>query len=205
MPATHLALLLDQSGSMEPIKADTIGSYNQYLAEQRSAALPGDTWTLTLFNTDVHVRHAAIPVHGVPNLTPETYRPAGNTALLDAIVATVGATEARVGAAGRVLFVILTDGEENSSTHATRAEVTALLDRKQVEGNWTCVYLGANVEAFAEAGALGIHARNALQYVASGSGVAAAAASLAASTSAYRRMAARSSRSFFVPPQDAQP
>lgn len=202
MTATHIAVLLDQSGSMQSIKADTIGGYNQFLVEQKSAALAEDTFTLTVFSTECMVRHRAIPVRDVPSLTPETYRPAGNTALLDAITETIHAIQQRVDVADRVLFVIITDGEENSSRTATKASVKALIERKTAEGNWTFAYMGANVDAFHEAGGIGIQAGQTLSYAGTPQGTQNAWGTLSSASASYRSSGTRRSTSFFAEPKD---
>lgn len=154
--ATHIALVLDQSGSMEAVKGDTIGSYNAYLESQRSGP---DTalWTLTLFNSEqTEDRHTAMPIAEVPALTAETYRPNGWTPLYDAIGRTMARLEDQVQEGDRVLFVILTDGHENASTEYSHAAITAKIAEVEARGNWTVVYLGSTLDAVSIAANLGI-------------------------------------------------
>jgi ADP-ribose pyrophosphatase YjhB (NUDIX family) len=121
--------------------------------EQRSMALPGDTWTLVCFNTRSTVVLDAIPIADVPNLTPEVYRPLGGTALLDAIAD--AAQVVTPAADDRVLCVVQTDGEENSSRRTTLDDVRKLVEERERAGNWTFVFLGAGIDAFASGAHVG--------------------------------------------------
>jgi len=94
---TAIAVVLDASGSMSGITDDTIGSFNQFLAEQK--ALPGEAaFTLCVFNTDYRLVHDFQPLASVANLTNKTYRPMGGTALLDAMGTTIDSLGARLAA-----------------------------------------------------------------------------------------------------------
>jgi hypothetical protein len=157
---THICVVADQSGSMHPLRDDTIGSYNQYLAEQRSAALPGDTWTLVLFNTELAMPVRGWPVADVAELTPETYRPRGDTALLDAVARAVEAMDGTLGPGDRALVVVITDGKENASRTATKAGVRELIRAREATGAWTFAYIGADPSTYDEAVSLGIARQN---------------------------------------------
>jgi len=139
--------ILDRSGSMEACRDDTIGGFNAFLREQQAE---GGTLTLILFDHEYSVSYTNKPISDVEPLTINTFVPRGATALLDAIGKAIKNTQSNVPT-----VVILTDGQENSSQEYTKAHIKDLIEQKTKDG-WTFVYLGANQDAFAEAGQLGI-------------------------------------------------
>lgn len=141
-------LILDRSGSMEACLADTIGGFNAFLREQ---AVEGGTLSLVLFDHEYTLVYDKKPIGEVEPLTDKTFVPRGATALLDAIGKTIKAIEPN----RKPIVAILTDGQENSSHKFTKAHVRDLITERQDKG-WTFLYLGANQDAFAEAGAIGI-------------------------------------------------
>lgn len=140
--------LLDRSGSMEACWDDTIGGYNALVKEQSAF---GGTMTLVQFDHEYTVTYKQSPIGEVVPLTRETYKPRGSTALLDAIGRTIKTWESP----DAPTVIILTDGQENSSTKYTKAHIKDLIEAKTNDG-WTFMYLGANQDAFAEAGSMGI-------------------------------------------------
>lgn len=140
--------LLDCSGSMETCRDDTIGGFNAFVKDQ--VALDG-TLSLIQFDHEYLPMYDKKPIGEVEPLTLETFKPRGSTALLDAIGKTIKAIEPD----RKPTVIILTDGLENASNKFTKAHIKDLIDQKTAEG-WTFLYLGANHDAFAEAGALGI-------------------------------------------------
>ncbi len=135
-------VILDKSGSMGPKQADVIGGFNRFIEEQRKA--PGRArMIITHFNTEVTPPTPAVPVEEVLPLTTATYRPGGNTALFDAIAQTVGRADAEKRPDERVLCLIITDGEENSSQETTLEQVKAVISEREARGDWTFAYLGA--------------------------------------------------------------
>lgn len=143
---TLVNFLLDETGSMSSIWNDTIKGFNQYvdgLKEQGNNV----GMTLTLFNSSkVEVRFVDKPVAEVPHLNSETYRPNSGTPLYDAIGKTVAELEKK-SPEGAVLFVIMTDGEENSSIEYSKEDILKLINRKQKEG-WKFAYLGADADTW---------------------------------------------------------
>ncbi len=112
---------------MGPKQTDVIGGFNRFLAEQRQ--VPGRArMIITQFNTEVTPPTPAGPIEEVLPLTIDTYTPGGNTALFDAIVQTVGRADAEKRPDERVLCLIITDGEENSSRGHQRARGAGRLD-----------------------------------------------------------------------------
>lgn len=142
--------LLDRSGSMESCWYDTIGGYNSFLTSQKPL---GGTMSLIFFDHEYEKVYENKPIEEVENLTIDTYKPRGSTALLDAIGRCI--KECTVN---NPTVIILTDGLENTSHTYTNAHVKDLVTQKTKDG-WTFVYLGANQDAFAEGGKLGINPR----------------------------------------------
>lgn len=168
---TEIICVVDRSGSMGSIKGDAIGSFNIFLEQQKK--VPGEAvFSLTLFNTVYDVRHSGIPIKDVPALTDQTYVPGGLTALLDAVGKTideVGDRLAKTDEAARperVVFVILTDGQENSSREYKRDQVMQRIQHQTDVYKWEFVFLAAGKQAFTEAQSLGISLGNIVAYAA---------------------------------------
>lgn len=160
---TDITLVVDRSGSMQDIREDAEGGVNAFIEEQ--AREPGEALlTLVQFDTEYEFVHTGVPLGDVPK-----YRlvPRSMTALLDAVGRAINETDdrlARLDVAekpGLVLFVITTDGLENSSVEFTKSQVREMVKRKQEEHDWHFTFLGANQDAFEEAGGLGVHAMGA--------------------------------------------
>jgi len=146
---TLIVVILDQSGSMQAQKADIIGGYNCFVESQLAVTEDKARLVLIKFSTEVTVYHAAMEIENTPKLTSANFIPAGGTALYDAVAEGVRIAEATVMRDERVLVLIMTDGEENSSKKASGAEVKKLIAGKEALGNWTFTYIGQNPEAWA--------------------------------------------------------
>lgn len=167
--ATHIAVLLDRSGSMDSIKEETISGFNFFLNEQQKGGANANL-TLVQFDTQAtEVVHENAPIDSVPPLNADTYQPRGGTPLLDALGETIistGRTLAVIPETNRpdkVVFVIITDGEENSSHKYNKTQIKEMIEHQANVYKWQFIYLGANQDAFAEAGNMGIamaHAAN---------------------------------------------
>src|SRR5260370_41226881 len=126
--ATHIAVLLDRSGSMGVVQDETISGFNYFLKEQKAA---GDNATFTLVQFDsesTDVVHEARQVRDVPDLNQDTYQPRGSTPLLDALGQTINSTGRTLAAIPdtnrpyKVLFVVITDGRANASHKFTKSQ-----------------------------------------------------------------------------------
>jgi uncharacterized protein YegL len=166
---TELVFLLDRSGSMGGMESDTIGGFNSVLAKHRAA--PGRAFVSTvLFDHETLVLHDRVDIADVKPLTHNDYEVRGSTALLDAVAGSVRHIDQvqrymPVGyKAGHVIFVIVTDGYENASRHATRADVRKAIREHEAQG-WEFIFLGANIDAEEQAGELGIAGDRAVTYV----------------------------------------
>jgi uncharacterized protein YegL len=169
-----IGLVLDRSGSMQNVRSNVISAYNEFLQEQQRQ--PGKAlFSLVLFDTSFDQVHDLVPVGDVPELTDKTYEIRGMTALYDAIGHTVSTIDKSVAnmaiAPSRVVLVIYTDGQENSSRECTREQINALLEAKQNQDSpWDVVFLGANQDAFAEGAKIGTQYANTATYAASAAG-----------------------------------
>lgn len=180
---TDITLIFDRSGSMNKIRQATIDGFNEFIAEQRQ--LPGTvTLSLVQFSNRRKVSYTAAPIHEVPSLDREEYKPAGGTALLDAIAETIDETGRRLASLAErdlpsaVIVAIITDGKENSSRHFTYPQVVERIEHQGSVYNWNFVFLAADQDAIAEAARLSIHAGAALTFRKSARGSGAAFKSL---------------------------
>jgi len=172
---TELVFILDKSGSMSGLEADTIGGYNSMLAKQQ--AVEGECHiTTVLFDNNYELLHDRIDIKAVSPITEKEYQVGGSTALLDAI----GRTINKIGNAQRhtaddyraekVMFVIITDGEENSSREYSTEKVKAQIERQKAKYGWEFIFLGANIDAVQAAGRFGIAPERAVDYLADSEG-----------------------------------
>ncbi len=157
-------VILDKSGSMASKLNDVIEGFNAYVDGLAKEDQVDYLFSLTLFDTLVAYRHVAIPLSDVKKLNPKSYEPGGNTALNDAIGITVRKVDADRPHVDKVITVIMTDGEENSSREWTHDAVKALIEQKEKEGVWTFVFLGAAPDAWDQGRSYGISAANVAQY-----------------------------------------
>jgi hypothetical protein len=156
---TDITIVLDRSGSMMPIKKDTIGGFNEFIQKQRQ--VPGAcNISLVQFDHEYEALYSGKPVNDAPLLDDTTYVPRGFTALLDAVGRTIQNTIQRIGLMtekpAKVLFVVVTDGHENASKEINKAQLVKLIKEQTEVAKWEFVYLGATEDAFDEASRLGI-------------------------------------------------
>lgn len=166
---TEIICILDRSGSMGPIRDDSIGGFNTFLEEQKQ--IPGEALlTLVLFNEDYKVVYRSVPISEARPLTREDFVPGGSTALLDAIGKTIIATGERLAAMpedkrpGKVLVGILTDGEENASREFSRSKIFDTITHQRERYAWEFAFLAVGQDAFAEAGRIGISKAMTVQF-----------------------------------------
>ena len=171
---TELVFILDRSGSMGGLESDTIGGFNSTLEKQKQ--LEGEARVTTvLFDGEYEVLHDRIPVNEVRPLTDEDYYVRGCTALLDAVGRTIDRVVHAQKAskeeyrADKVMFVIITDGLENASREYSYNKVKTMIEARRELG-WEFMFLGANIDAAAEAERLGIARERAARYCADKAG-----------------------------------
>ena len=166
---TELVFILDRSGSMFGLEADTIGGFNSMIAKQRREA--GEALVSTvLFNGTTTVLHDRVPLTRIEPMTERQYQVGGCTALLDAIggaihhIGNVHKYAREEDLPERTLFVITTDGLENAS-HAYNADQLRQMIRRQKERyGWEFIFLGANIDAVETAAHIGIDRHRAVNY-----------------------------------------
>ena len=167
---TELVFILDRSGSMGGLEADTIGGYNAMLARQKQE--PGEAFVTTvLFDDRYELLHDRVPLQQVQPITDHDYYVRGCTALLDAMGRTILQVERQAEQADKVLFVITTDGMENASREFSVQRVRKMVEAHQKKG-WEFLFLGANIDAISTAGQFGIGADKAVNYHADHAGTA---------------------------------
>jgi hypothetical protein len=163
---TDITLVVDRSGSMAAIQDDAEGGVNAFIAEQKET--PGEALlTLVQFDTEYEFLHNGVPIREAGKYE---LHPRGATALLDAVGRAIVETGRRLATTpepdrpGLVIFVVVTDGQENSSREFTKSQIKEMIERQQEVYNWKFTFLGANQDAFAEAHDLGIQAAGAAAY-----------------------------------------
>ena len=168
----ELVLVLDKSGSMQGLESDTIGGFNSMIKKQKALDVPVRV-TAVLFNDKTDVLYESRSIHSVHALTEKEYEVGGTTALLDAVGSTILNVDQKgnVKKGTKVIFVIITDGMENASTEFTKTKVKQMISDKQEKYGWDFIYLGANIDAAEEAGAIGVKKANAVTYRNTESGV----------------------------------
>jgi hypothetical protein len=165
---TDFTVVLDRSGSMEACRAEAENGLNHLIEKQK--AEPGDAiFTLVQFDTEYEFVHKGVPIREVPRCE---LVPRGMTALLDAVGRSIAEAGERLKTMpeserpGLVVFVIVTDGAENSSHEFTHSQIKQMIEHQQSVYGWKFVFLGANQDAFAEARSLGILAMGTSNFVA---------------------------------------
>jgi uncharacterized protein YegL len=166
--ATEIVFVLDRSGSMNTIRNDVIHGMNAFIQDQRAVSEQCYV-SMFQFDHDIDTIYQGTNLNETPLLNSETYVPRGNTRLLDAIGFAIKMTEARLSATPeglrpRILFVIQTDGEENSSREYTLEQIKSLVTQKQNVDRWNFVFLGADIDAVKTGTGLGFMQCNSVTY-----------------------------------------
>lgn len=188
---TELVFILDKSGSMAGLERDTIGGFNAMLDKQKAQA--GECRiTTVLFDNRYELLHDRTEIRAVRPITAREYRVGGSTALLDALgktihkIATAQKNTSEPFRAKRVMFVIITDGEENASREYAAKEVKEAIRRQKSRYGWEFIFLGANIDAVETAGRFGIDAGRAANYVPDSQGTALNFRAMSETVSAFR-------------------
>lgn len=195
--------VLDKSGSMEAIRDATISGFNEFKNDQ--AAEDGDAFfTLTLFDTNFDTVCEAIPMREVSDLDLVTYQPDGMTALYDAIGHTMRITDDFVATnkPDQVLFVIMTDGAENSSHEFSRHGIFEMIQDRQKIAQYEFIYLGANQDSYMAGQQMGLRDGRMLDYAATSAGSRDAMLRASHNVRAHRRHGTKTREQFFSAEMD---
>lgn len=159
-----LIFLIDRSGSMHGSEKDTIGGFNSFIERERKKELNTNVTTI-LFDDDYEVLYERKAINDVCELTEKEYYVRGCTALLDAIGKTITTLNHKID--NKVLFVIMTDGMENSSVEYSKSQIKNMISNH----SWEFIFIGADIDSYSEAGALGIRKSRTAYYEKSRQGI----------------------------------
>ena len=166
---TEVVFILDRSGSMSGLEADTIGGFNSMIAKQKKEE--GEAYISTvLFDDQTEVLYDRVPIQRVEPMNDNQYYVRGCTALLDALggaihhIGNVHKYAREEDRPEKTLFIITTDGMENASHKYSYDKVKKMVERQKKEYGWEFLFLGANIDAIEVAGRFGIAANRAINY-----------------------------------------
>ncbi len=167
---TEIVYILDRSGSMGGLEADTIGGFNSMMEKQKKTGEKALVSTV-LFDDECEVIHDRIPIEKIEKMTDKQYYVRGCTALLDAVggaihhIGNVHKYAREEDRPEKTIFVITTDGMENASSRYSREKVQKMVKKQQKKYGWEFIFIGANIDAYAEAQKFGIRRDRAVNYV----------------------------------------
>lgn len=166
---TEIVFILDESGSMSGLEKDTVGGFNSFIDRQRN--VEGEALvSAVLFSGNSKVLYDRTELFKIEPMTEAMYCPGGCTALLDAVgnavnhIRTIHKYAREEDLPEKTIFVITTDGEENSSREFTYRKVKELIEKQQKDCGWEFLFLGANIDAGEEAARIGIDPEQAVRY-----------------------------------------
>jgi uncharacterized protein YegL len=164
MPKTHIAIVLDMSGSMSATVEATKSGVKEYIKTTRKD-IPDARFSLTVFDNIIEkwvvdARLGDIRAGGII----ENYKPRNMTALYDAIGKTIDDLKGKVKKKDKAIVVVMTDGYENASKFYTQSFIRSLITELQNNGNWTFVFLGANIDSWGVSQNLGFYHNNTVDY-----------------------------------------
>lgn len=172
---TEIVFILDKSGSMYSLAADTIGGFNSLIEKQKKE--DGEAYVSTvLFSDHSEVIHDRVPIEKVEKLTKRDYIPGGCTALFDAVggaiqhIGNIHKYARKEDIPEKTMFVITTDGMENASRRYSIAEIKRMIEKQRTKYDWEFIFLGANIDAAETADSMGIDPMQAVNYNADGKG-----------------------------------
>lgn len=167
---TEIVYILDRSGSMGGLEADTIGGFNSMMEKQKKTGEKAYVSTV-LFDDTCEVLHDRVPIDEIGKMTDDDYFVRGCTALLDAVggaihhIGNVHKYAREEDRPDKTIFVITTDGMENASRQYSYEKVQKMIKRQQEKYGWEFIFIGANIDAYAEAKRFGIKKERAVNYM----------------------------------------
>ena len=174
---TELVMILDRSGSMSGLEADTIGGFNGMIEKQKKE--DGEAYvSVILFDDQSEVIYDRVDIGKVEPMTDRQYYVRGCTALLDAVgdaihhIGNIHKYAREEDVPEKTIFIITTDGMENASRRYNYNKVRRMIERQKEKYNWEFIFLGANIDAAAEAAKIGIGASRAARYECDSAGTA---------------------------------
>ena len=188
---TEIVFILDKSGSMCGLEADTVGGYNSFIEKQKGEEGEAIV-SAVLFSNESEVIHDRVPLDEIAPMSANDYCVGGSTALLDAVgsaIHHIGNVHKYARADDRpekTIFVITTDGHENASSRYSYNKIKAMIEKQQNKYGWEFIFLGANIDAEAEGERLGIKKGRAVRFRCDGIGTAANFACVSNFVSTYR-------------------
>ena len=166
---TELVFIIDRSGSMSGFENDTIGGFNSMIEKQKAGE--GRVYVSTvLFDSRSEVIHDRVDIGKIQPMTRKEYRVGGYTALLDAVggaihhIGNVHKYARREDVPKNTVFVITTDGMENSSREYSKARVREMIKQRTEEYGWEFIFVAANIDAIEAADEIGIRRERAANY-----------------------------------------
>ncbi len=172
---TEMVFIIDRSGSMTGLEADTVGGFNSMIEKQKK--LPGKAYVSTvLFNHENTVVYDRVPLENIEPMKLSDYEPLGTTALLDAIgeavyhIKNIHKYARKEDVPEHTVFVITTDGMENASRRFDSKTIKKLIKQYEEEYGWEFLFIGANIDAVETASDLGIRQERAANYNATAKG-----------------------------------
>ena len=174
---TEIVFILDRSGSMGGLEKDTIGGYNSMIAKQKTEEGEAVISTI-LFDNETEVLHDRVPLTKIGPITEKEYYVRGSTALLDAIggaihhIGNVHKYAREEDVPEKTLFIITTDGMENSSREYSYDKVKKMVERQKEKYHWEFIFLGANIDAVSVANQFGVDKSRAVRYECDSAGTA---------------------------------
>lgn len=188
----EIVYIVDESGSMLPLKSDAIGGFNSSIEEQKRLEDEANV-TLVLFNDVYKIPIYRVNLNSIESLTENTFIPKGMTALNDAIGRTIFEFDRMKseGKVDKVIFCILTDGQENSSKEFSSTDIKEMKEKVEREYGWEFLFLAANQDAFITNNNYGFYGSNVATYSADSIGVASAFAGVSKKVHDYRSFISR--------------
>lgn len=165
----ELVFILDKSGSMSGLEKDTIGGFNSVIEKQKS--IEGECRVTTvLFDHEYKLLHDRVNINDLEDMTEKDYYVGGMTSLLDAMGKTINNISQEIKEEENFMFIIITDGEENSSVEYSLDKIKKLVEIKKEMG-WEFIFMGANIDAIKTAAMYGIDEDRSSDFIADEKGV----------------------------------